>query len=86
MLKLPILLDPTMPGTCMALAGDCVLAFGNSHQIPQESINALAWRDYLCLGQNNDGTPKHPLYRNDTPLVDFRWEDAKFLGRVERGS
>ncbi len=34
--------------------------------------------DLKCLGQNNDGTPKHPLYLKDTATPDTYWMKEPF--------
>jgi len=57
---------------------DTIVAWGNHGRLfdrGDEVIRMLesAGRKMLCLGQNVDGSPKHPLYlKKDLPLVKFK--------------
>lgn len=56
------------------LAGECVFAWGNFPEakgdISRRVINRYS---AMCLKQNKDGSPKHPLYCADnSKLIDFK--------------
>jgi len=63
---------------CEVLRHDTIIAWGNHGRLldrGDEVIRLLgvAGTKIFCLGQNSDGSPKHPLYlRNDSSMVEFK--------------
>jgi hypothetical protein len=57
-------------------AAKIIVCFGRLHrslrQYGEAVLDDLKDKELWCLGTNNDGSPKHPLYlSNDTPLVPY---------------
>ena len=51
-----------------------IVAAWGANKFAQErgTLMKFLWGPLLCLGKNNDGSPKHPLYvKGDAPLVEL---------------
>lgn len=61
--------------------GTIVAAWGNN-KATKKALGTINYiqdfgYDIYCLGQNQDGSPKHPLYRPDATKFDLWWPGAK---------